>query len=315
MNCTRCPLHCTDKPACKVVRISGQGVSDAYPWMPVYMSLLPAEEVPLYHTCPGGLTLRIVLPGAPWRCSTCFWREYLEPESLVLRRLEPSEFSRLRSIKPEVVMVDGGEPLLQDWPYQLPAVISEAVGGTAVFAFRTTGVIAVERLERARRAGYRVAVFEYTLAVEPPPKPDHALEVLRAAYSLFDVLEVHFLYPGGRKAEIMLSDLASSYPDAAIHVIPVAEEASDRAYDAVEKLRDKGLPNVYLYRDESYTLTDTVCECGQTLVSRKPWGVKVQGSVERDGRLRCPKCGRVHRLIACQTPVPRRAIHREVAIW
>jgi hypothetical protein len=314
--CNRCPLACRGRSVCGVVDLSPEGVRDRYPWKAVYMSLIPVEEIPLYHACPGGLAARIVVPGAPWTCRSCFWSQYTSPESLVLRDLTPREFSRFNLARPDLVLVDGGEPLIHDWVFELPKAFDSAVSSKPrLYAFRTTGVIALQRLEGAASRGYSVVVFEYTLAVERPPRPDHVGEALSRAYKFFDIVEIHFLHDGSRRATIMLSGLASKYPEAAIHVIPINEQASDNAYDAVEKLRDKGYVNLYLYRDESYTLTDTVCpECGTVAVSRKPWGVKVAGRWDSSGRLYCRKCGRKLPVIVCGRG-GRRAIHREIVVW
>ncbi|ABM80653.1 hypothetical protein [Hyperthermus butylicus] len=318
MPCNRCPLSCSGGSSCGVVDASRQG--DLYPWHAVYMSLLPVEEVPLYHTCPGGLTARIMVPGAPWRCGVCFWSQYASPQGLVLRRLGDNELARLRLARPHVLLVDGGEPLLQDWVLELPSKLKSILGGYAprVYAFRTTGLVSERRLEEAASNGYSVAVFEYVLAVEKPPMPDHVTSILPRVYEQFRIVEIHVLYDGSRRAGVIVSDLASKYTEAAIHVIPLSEEAADRAYTIVEKLRNKGLGFVYLYRDESYTVTDTLCSCGKPLLSRKPWGVRIHAQPAGGGDgARCPHCGRVHsRILLCREEARRpRSIYREIVIW
>ena len=316
MTCRRCPFSCSSESRCKVVDPSKP--SDLYPQHAVYMSLLPVEEVPLYHTYPGGLAARIVVPGSPWHCRVCFWSQYASPQGLVLRRLGDDELARLRLAGPQVLLVDGGEPLLQDWVLELPSRVRSILGGYApkAYAFRTTGLISKHRLDEAASSDYNVAVFEYTLAVEKPPMPDHVVSMLQKVYEQFHTVEIHVLYDGSRRAGIIVSDLASNYTEAAIHVIPLSEEAAAHAYTIVEKLRDKGFNFVYLYGDESYTLTDTICGCGKQLISRKPWGVRVYAQpAGKGGGAVCPHCGKVHSRILCSEPRKPRSIHREIVIW
>ena len=317
--CSRCALACSE-PACKAVVLDPAGERDALPWHAVYMSVLRAEQVPLYHVCPGGTVARLVTPMAPWRCRYCSWSHLGGPGSLITRRLGESELKRLKMLGVDVLLVDGGEPLALDWVYELPERLRNLLGDYApeYFAARSSGLVSVERLRRARDAGYTVLVFEHVALVERVPRLDHVYEVLREAYGLFDVLEIHLAYDGSKKAEIMVSDLASRYPEAAIHLIPMGgEEVTDRGYDLVEKLREKGRLYVYLYGEESYTLTDTLCKrCRKPIISRKPWGVRVLAERSDDGSARCKECGEPHpRIKLCKKPPARRAIHREIVVW
>jgi len=317
--CSRCALACS-KPVCKMVELGSGYERDALPWHAVYMSLLRAEQVPLYHVCPGGVVARLVTPMAPWGCRYCSWAPLTSPESLVTRRLGSSELGRLGILGVDVLLVDGGEPLALDWVHEIPGKVKSLLGDRApeYFAARSTGLVSLERLRRARSAGYDVLVFEHITAVENPPRIDHVYEVLREAYRLFDVLEIHVAYDGSKKADITVSELASLYPEAAIHLIPVGgEQAAEKGYNLVEKLREKNKPYTYLYGEESYTLTDTVCKkCGKPLISRKPWGVRINAKRTRNKEAVCTHCGETHKHIKlCSKPPRRRALHREIVIW
>jgi len=318
--CSRCVLACS-RPACKAVVLEETGERDALPWHAVYMSVLRAEQVPFYHVCPGGTVARLVTPMAPWRCRYCSWSHLGDPGSLVTRRLSEAELRRLKVLNVDVLLVDGGEPLALDWVYELPEKLRGLLGDDApeYFAARSTGLVSIERLRRARNAGYTILVFEHVALVERVPRLDHVYEVLREAYRLFDVLEIHLTYDGSKKAEIMVSELSSLYPEAAIHLVPIGgEEVAERGYDLVERLREKGRLYIYLYGEESYTLTDTLCKkCRKPIISRKPWGVRILAERDRDGSARCKECGELHpRIKLCKKPPARRgAIHREIVVW
>ncbi|BEP17933.1 hypothetical protein PYJP_12850 [Pyrofollis japonicus] len=317
--CRRCVIGCDSEPACGVIDpVAG----DKYPWHALYMSILPVEQVPLYHVCPGGVAARLVAPVPPWRCSYCSWAPYSDPGSLVLRRFGEGEAKRLLLLQPDVFLLDGGEPLALDWALELPSMLRRVLGDKApeYYGARTAGLVSLERLRAAKEKGYSFIVFEHLAAVETPPRLDHVYEALREAYRLFPVVEIHVAYDGSKKADMMVSELVDRYPEAAVHVVPVkgGEEVADKGYSLVEKLRDKGKHYVYLYGDESYTLTDTLCRsCGKPLVSRKPWGIRIQAERGSEGMARCMNCGAEHPWIRLCREKPRRhrALHRETVVW
>lgn len=311
--CSRCILHCRGEGRCGVV---APGRGDLRPWRALWLSVLRVEDVPLAHTCPGGVAARLMLPGSPVRCSRCSWRDYADPRGLELRRLEPGELRRLRMLSPSVFLLDGGEPLVADWVMQLPGLVREAAPGVRYVLARTAGLVALERLREAREAGYNGVVFEYLLAVEKLPRPDHAAAALREAHRLFEAVEIHVPYDGSPGAAAAVADLAARYPGTPVHVLPLGEELGDKAYSLVEKLRDRGRWNVYLYPEESYTLTDTACpRCGAPVVSRKPWGVRVYADAGGGTAPRCPRCGEPLPWLRLCGPPRRAAIHRETVVW
>ncbi|ALL01364.1 hypothetical protein Pyrde_1318 [Pyrodictium delaneyi] len=309
--CARCALHCRGKSSCGVVDPER---GDEAPWRALWLSVLRVEDVPLAHTCPGGAAARLMLAGSPWRCRLCSWRDYTDPRAVEQRELAPRELSRLRVIEPSVFLLDGGEPLVQDWALQLPEILRREVPGLRYVLARTAGLLALDRLRQAHDMGFDGLVFEYLLAVEQVPRPDHVAEALREAHRVFDIIEIHVPFDGSPRSQAVVGDLAERYPETPIHVLP-AEGVEDKAYRLVEKLREKGRVYVYLYPDESYTLTDTLCNsCGSPLVSRKPWGIRVYAK-EGDAEPRCPRCGAPQpRLRLCRIK-KRGALHREVIIW
>ncbi len=110
--CARCFRACSlDSPYCGVVGPRG----DLHPWRAVYMSVLSVDDVPLYHLCPGGVALRVVVPGALYSCSSCWWRDYADPRAVVLRELSPDAVvSKARLAAADLVLIDGCEPAVHD---------------------------------------------------------------------------------------------------------------------------------------------------------------------------------------------------------
>ena len=284
----------------------------------LYASLIPAEEVPVYHACPGSVAARFVAAGAPWRCRLCRWAEIASAEGLVVRRVRVEELlSRLRIASPSLLVLDGPEPLasLGEAALALPRLAERLLPSVEAAAVYTMGLLGPGPLRRAAEAGYRVALFEYTVPLERPPGLDRVLEALAEAYRVFDVLEVIVHHDGSREATVALSGLVERYPEAGFHVY-AREGAEDKAYEAAARVRDKHGVNVYVHPDESYTLSDTVCtSCGAVLVERKPWGVKVEAERTGRGLARCPRCGAEARLIPCSRPARRGSLHREVVVW
>ena len=310
--CTRCAIRCSGESGCGVV---DPEKGDLVPWRALWLSVLRIEDVPLAHTCPGGAAARLMLAGSPWRCRLCSWRDYTDHRAVEQRVLSPRELRRLRILGPSVFLLDGGEPLVADWVMELPGLLRREVPGLRYVLARTAGLVSLDRLRRAQGAGFDGVVFEYLQAVEAVPRLDHVAEALREVHRVFEVVEVHVPFDGSPRSTAAVSDLAEHYPDTPIHVLP-AEGAEDKAYRLVEKLRGRGRVNVYLYPDDSYTLTDTLCSsCGAPLVSRKPWGVRVYAENAGAEAPQCPRCGALQpRLRLCGSTV-RGALHRELVIW
>ncbi len=284
----------------------------------LYASLIRVEELPLYHVCPGEAAARLVAAGSPWECRVCRWSDAVSTVGLVVREAPLGEvLSRFRLAEPRVLMLDGPEPLhaLGDAALELPRLAWELLPSVEATAVYTMGLVGAEMLRRAAEAGFHAVVFEYTAPLERPPAMERVVEALEEAYRVFEVVEIVVHHDGSREATVALSSLATRYPDAAVHVY-AREGAEDKAYEAVAKLRDKGLVNVYLHPEESYTLTDTLCpRCGAVLVERKPWGVRVHAK-PRGRRATCPSCGAEARMIVCREQRRRpRALHREVVVW
>ena len=282
----------------------------------VYASLLPAMEAPLAHVCPGGTVFRILVPGSPWRCSRCRWAEYTSTESLVVRELEPETLSILRISRPNILLVDGPEPLAQGpQVLELPRLARRESGGSLEYAaFSSMGLAGPEAVEEARAAGYRAALLEYTATVERPPDLDLVTRTMDKAYETLDAVEILVPVSGAREEKVIVHGLAHRYPEAAIHLLasPGAEEA---AYRLAAELRDKRRVNAYPHPEESHTLLDTVCRnCGAILVERRPWGTRVHAKRGETGRARCPSCGSTARLLLCRTPTRRAALHREIVV-
>jgi hypothetical protein len=283
-----------------------------------YVSVLPVEQVPLSHTCPGGLAVRIALPGSPIPCGVCGWSSYAEPRGLILREFSSAAAARVASLSPDVVLVYGGEPLASDWVLNVPSLLRQAAGASEqspVLMFSSLGLLSEERLEEARKRGFRGVLLEHAAAVEDRAPVSPLYRSAEKALGMFDVVEVHFYYAGSRRADAMLSELANTFPEAAINVVPVSEEDFNAAARVVEKLRSRGFP-VYLYGGEDLGLGDVVCpHCRSPLVSRGPLGLTINVKPSDGGSPVCSSCGSpVGRLILCRRERPARA-HREYVIW
>jgi len=285
----------------------------------LYVSLLPVEDVPLYHTCPGGLAARLAAPPS-WRCRAC--RLAAAGPGLVERAADQRVLGRLRVARPEAVVLDGVDPGGRDAAaaLSLPEAVEGAAGYRPAIVLEAAGATPPGVLEEAlTSAGYVGVVYDYVLHVERPPGGiEVALESLRVAAEHAKVLEIVYPWaPGRRGNEQIVSSIAHRYPHAAVHV--VAPEGDDAAYEkaasVVEKLRDRGL-NVYLHPDEPGLYGDTRCtRCGETLLSRKPWGLRLHVEPRGPGaRASCPRCGAEQPLLACKPRRPR-AIHREHVVW
>ncbi len=307
--CARCFRACSlDSPYCGVVGPRG----DLHPWRAVYMSVLSVDDVPLYHLCPGGVALRVVVPGALYSCSSCWWRDYADPRAVVLRELSPDAVvSKARLAAADLVLIDGCEPAVHDWVLQLARSVRER--GLRV-AIRASGLAAPERY---RELGALVDAFvvEHPVPVSPEPRLAAAFaRGLAAMLSTGRLVELLVPYDGSRRAEAIASELAARYRDrVVIHVVPSSDEAAARAYKLVKELREDD-PFTYLYGDTSYTLTSTACPyCGTPVVSRHAYGVRVRAR-EAEGGARCPSCGRTLPLVLCGARRPR-ALHRELVVW
>ena len=283
----------------------------------VYASLLPAEEVPLFHACPGGTVFRVVLPGSPVSCNACRWADIVDTAGLELKQLNLDRLGFLSVSRPNVLLVDGPEPLTTGWPEvaELHQRAKEASRGSIEFSvIASMGLVDADRLEEARSAGYRGVLFEYLLHIEKITNVSRLINALKKAYEVFDVVEI--LVPLGepRRTRHVVYSLAENYPEAAIHII-AREDNEDAAYRIAEEVREKKNANVYPHPEESFTLTDTLCaECGAVIVERKPWGIRIQARRGVDGRTICNSCGRVNRVLTCKTFL-RRALHREIVVY
>ena len=318
VRCTRCYRSCLLRGGPGFCTVVGPG-GDLYPWRAVYMSVMPAEEVPVYHVCPGGTALRLVVPGAVYRCDVCWWRDYSDARALVLRRISANLVAaKARSVNADLVLVDGCEPLVQDWIFELLRQLRAE--GLRV-GFKSCGLVSRERLVRAADIA-ELIVFELphpgVAGVSAVPEFFRALE---AAASTSAVIEVHVLFNGDRTVSSIASELAAKFGDRiAIHVIPVGEDVSDAGYRLAERVRRTGKrgTQAYLYGDTSFTLTDTLCpSCGKPLVRRHAFGTRVlaRPSSEGDGVV-CPHCGTRYRwLRLCKGGRKGRALHREVVVW
>ncbi len=283
----------------------------------VYASLLPAEEVPLFHVCPGGTVFRVVLPGSPISCNACRWASIVDTAGLELKQLSLDRLGFLAVSRPNVLLVDGPEPLSTSWPEiaDLHQRAKEASRGSIEFSvIASMGLVDADRLEEARSAGYRGVLFEYLLHIEKITNVSRLINALKKAYEIFDVVEI--LVPLGepRRTRHVVYGLAENYPEAAIHII-AREGNEDAAYRIAEEVRERKNANIYPHPEESFTLTDTMCvECRALIVERKPWGIRVQARRDVDGRAICSSCGRVNRVLTCKTFL-RRALHREIVIY
>lgn len=283
----------------------------------VYASLLPAEEVPLFHTCPGGTVFRVVLPGSPVSCNACRWADIVDTAGLELKQLSLGSLGFLAVSRPNVLLVDGPEPLSTSWPEiaDLHQRAREASRGSIEFSvIASMGLVDAGRLEEAHSAGYRGILFEYLLHVEKIANVSRLVNALKKAYEVFDVVEI--LVPLGepRKTRHVVYGLAENYPEAAIHII-AREDNEDAAYRIAEEVREKKNTNVYPHPEESFTLTDTMCvKCRAVIVERKPWGLRAQARRGVDGRAICGSCGRVNRVLLCRNFL-RRALHREIVVY
>ena len=282
----------------------------------LYLSLAPVEEIPLYHSCPSCLAARLLLPGG-WPCRVCRWSSVAGEKAVAARVLEPRVLRLLRVSRPEVLLVDGVEPIAAgSWVLRLPEVVEREAGYQPLMAIASSGAAEASVLEEAAAGGYRVLLFDYVAHAEKPPGGlSGAVEALAKGYEVFTVVEIVFHWLRGRRGQSqVLAGLADRYPEAGIHVA-ASHDAVEEAAKVVEKLRDRGL-NVYLHPDDAFLYSDTRCpRCGETLVARRPWGVRLYAEPRGAGEpARCPRCGAVVRLFACK---PRRpmAIHREQVVW
>ena len=283
----------------------------------LYLSLLPPEEAMIYHACPGGLAARLVVPGAPRRCTACSWRDIVSLEGLVVRRLGPGFFRRLRQPRPGLLLVDGPEPAAHDWVLELPRRVREEAGYRPFMAIRSTGLAPAARLREAAEAGYDLLLFEYIPHVDSAVGVAEAAEALDAAYAAFRVVEILVPCVTRERAgfEQLFSGLAHRYPGAGIHLFCGEEEPPERLAKLVEKLRGARI-NAYLHPDDAMLFSDTLCtRCGETLVSRKPWGTRIRAARGEDGQGVCPRCGARAPLLLCEEKPRGRALHREVVVW
>ncbi len=286
----------------------------------VYISVMAAEDRPLYHICPGAPLVRILLPGGPLRCKECWWDEYVVENAIVTRPYPGAESvaGRARILRAPLALFDGGEPLEHKWVLREAMTLKNKGLHTAV---KTTGLVDPETLGEAVKV-FDAMIFEYL----PPIKPEllarkRLAENLELVAEKARVLEIHFFFDGSKRSVLAAEEIAQRYGGrVALHVVPVKEglEVEDKAYRLVSRLRRKRL-NAYLYGDNSFVTSDSLCpECGAVLVSRKPWGVEVRGEVRdglRGGGLACPSCGAVHEwIIACKEPI-KHNVHRELVIY
>lgn len=286
----------------------------------VYVSAIAVEDIPVYHACPGAPAVRIVLPGGVIACEECWWNQYTRPASLVAREY-PEHFvaSRVRILRAGLVFFDGGEPLLHDWILDAAKNLKKTLAGSEAYVgVKTTGLVDPGIVEEAAKV-FDYIGLEYHGARDPRVLARKAfVENLETLAEKARSLEILFLFDGSKRAETGLHDLSSRLPRRiGFHIILLRNDtlAEDRGYRVASRLRGRGV-NVYLYGDNSFVTTDTLCpDCGSVIVSRKPWGVKINGTVAEDGSTKCSSCGREHKwLIGCRKP-RRHNIHREHVIY
>jgi organic radical activating enzyme len=276
------------------------------------MSLVKVEDVPLHHICPGGIALRVMVPGCVYPCANCPWQNYSDPRTLILRKLELSQvLSRYRISGADIVLIDGCEPAIHDWVLEMAEKLASA---NVRVVLRTSGLASPLRYTRL---GNSVVGFivDHPAARRADPKIAAAFaDGLEAIVSTKRIVEVYLSYDGSKRVEAIASELAVRYGDRIVlHIAPASDDVASKAYKLVRELRADN-PFTYLYGDTSYTLTSTVCPfCNSPLVSRHAYGVHVKAEPLKD-EAKCPSCGRSVRLIICGKRRPR-AIHRELVVW
>ena len=313
--CSRCVARCSNGVGlCKVVDVER---GDLYSWRALYLSVLDVEDIPLFHIGVGSTASRIVVPGSPWACSSCWWADIVDPRVTVARPLDNSVIERIKFYSVDVVLVDGGEPLVNDWVLGLPDSIRRVLGGGSpnYFVVKTTGALLEDRLVEASKY-YDGLLFEYTICVEKPLSIENVVSILDVSHRLFSIVEIHVPYDGTKKCNIIVRDLLEEYRDTAIHILPIdtEEKILGRAISLAKELRRKYYSNVYVLGDTSYSTLDTLCtSCGAINVDRKPWGTALL-SRKDNGVIKCWKCGRELRNILIGHRERKRLV-REIVIW
>ena len=105
MVCRRCIARCSSGIGlCGVVDVER---GDLYSWRALYLSVLDVEDIPLFHIGVGSTASRLVVPGSPWICSSCWWADIVDPRVSVTRLLDNSVIERLKFYDVDIVLVDG----------------------------------------------------------------------------------------------------------------------------------------------------------------------------------------------------------------
>jgi len=249
----------------------------------VYASYVDPEAVGLYNTVPGGLVLRIVVPGAPPSTPPGEWWGGLgNLRALAVRRVGVKRLAALvESAKPDAVLVDGAEPLLIDW---VPELLERIEG---VVRIVRSHALAAASVLRSLSGLFEVLLLEYSRSLAW--LGEHVSRLVVEASSVLRGVEVYVRHDGGLWARRLLRHLAAAYPTSPLSLV-VEGVAGYNPYEEVKTLR-RVKPHTYLHGDTTYTLVDTLCvRCRNPLVSRKPWGVTVRAERGGDGSARCRTC-------------------------
>ena len=314
--CDRCVRSCRNGYACNVVGSTG----DLVAWHVVYGSVSRAEDLSLYHLCPGKLVLRLVLPGSPITCNRLWCVEYSRPSTLALKRITVDNVVGLvERLRPAAILVDGCEPLVMDWPFELAEKVKNRLENPPLLIARSLGLLSLKRVEEMVGV-FDALVVEYVQSIcgdEVAGYIPHINKVIELASIRGLLAEIHYHLTADKTSRIIAVDVAER-ARRPIVMVAVDERAHSLAYKLVKDLRERG-HFAHLHQDESYTLQDIVCPyCGHILVKRRPWGVNVDAreapSGERNSAI-CPKCGRrIAPLYLCPSGKKPLAIHREIAV-
>lgn len=282
------------------------------------MSVIRAEDIPLYHVCPGGLVLRLVTPSTIIiRCKGCWWDTILASKNIIVREANAETImTKIKLIRPAVVMLDGIEPLSNEWAIDLLREIKRLWQGFVVI--KTIGLCDSNYLREAIRNADGI-VLEYLVPVKPELAANRELhrnleEVKGFAEKI--PVELHIPYDGSKRADVVVSELSNEFANlAAIHIIPLSDVAYENAYKLIERLYEDTV-FLYLYKDESFIYTDTKCPyCGAPLVKRKPWGISIDVDIGPEGIPSCRNCHKKLTMLRICKIKHVHSIHRELVIW
>ena len=312
--CTRCVKGCKSEYVCGVVGPAG----DAVAWQVVYGSVARSEDLSLYHICPGKLVLRLVLPGSPLSCNKLWCAKYSKPSTLALKNVTlDSVVDLVKRLRPAAILVDGCEPLVADWPFELAEGIRNRLENPPLLVAKSLGLLSPERIEKMVDV-FDALVIDYIQGIcadEVMSHIAHINNVIELALIRGLLAEIHYYLTADKTSQIIAIDVAERARRPMV-VIAVDEQAHALGYKLVKELRERG-HFAHLHQDESYTLQDIVCPyCGHMLVKRRPWGINVDAreASEKNSAI-CPKCGRrIAPLYLCPSARKPLAIHREIVV-